>query len=69
MRAAILLSRLKFSPGEIASNYNDNLAKAIAAFQSVSGLSAESALRCMVRLFHARGDWAVVLPPATWDCE
>jgi hypothetical protein len=38
VRAAILLSRLKFSPGEITSNYNDNLAKAIAAFQSVSGL-------------------------------
>jgi lipoprotein-anchoring transpeptidase ErfK/SrfK len=44
VRAAILLSRLKFSPGEITSNYNDNLAKAIAAFQSVSGLSEMGAV-------------------------
>jgi lipoprotein-anchoring transpeptidase ErfK/SrfK len=40
VRAAILLDRLKFSPGEISSRYNDNLAKAIAAFQSASGLRA-----------------------------
>jgi hypothetical protein len=38
VRVAILLSRLKFSPGEITSNYNENLTKASAAFQSVSGL-------------------------------
>ena len=38
IRAAILLDRLKFSPGEISGSYNDNLAKAIAGFQSVSGL-------------------------------
>ena len=44
VRAAILLSRLKFSPGEITSSYSDNLAKAIAAFQSVSGLSAMGAV-------------------------
>lgn len=40
VRAAILLDRLKFSPGEITASYNDNLAKAIAAFQSVSALPA-----------------------------
>lgn len=40
VRAGVLLDRLKFSPGEISSSYNDNLAKAIAAFQSVSGLPA-----------------------------
>jgi len=40
VRAAILLGRLKFSPGEISCGYNDNLAKAIAAFQSASGLRA-----------------------------
>src|SRR5439155_7894222 len=38
VRAAILLGRLRFSPGEISSSYNNNLAKAIAAFQSVTGL-------------------------------
>ena len=44
VRAAILLSRLKFSPGEITSSYSENLAKAIAAFQSVSGLAAMGAV-------------------------
>ena len=39
VRAAILLDRLRFSPGQISSSYNENLAKAIAAFQSASGLS------------------------------
>ena len=38
IRAAILLDRLKFSPGEISKNYDNNLAKAIQAFQSASGL-------------------------------
>src|SRR5690348_8261441 len=33
VRAAILLNRLKFSPGEITGSYDDNLAKAIAAFR------------------------------------
>jgi lipoprotein-anchoring transpeptidase ErfK/SrfK len=40
VRAAILLDRLKFSPGEISSSYSNNLAKAVAAFQAVSGLPA-----------------------------
>jgi lipoprotein-anchoring transpeptidase ErfK/SrfK len=40
VRAIILLDRLKFSPGEIGASYNDNLAKAIAAFQSASGSPA-----------------------------
>ncbi|MGB2887758.1 MAG: L,D-transpeptidase, partial [Candidatus Acidiferrales bacterium] len=40
VRAAILLDRLKFSPGEISITYNSNLAKAISAFQSASGLPA-----------------------------
>jgi lipoprotein-anchoring transpeptidase ErfK/SrfK len=39
VRAAILLGRLRLSPGQISSSYNENLAKAIAAFQSASGLS------------------------------
>src|SRR5713226_5728709 len=39
VRAAILLSRLKFSPGEMSKDYTNNLAKAISAFQSASGLS------------------------------
>jgi lipoprotein-anchoring transpeptidase ErfK/SrfK/peptidoglycan hydrolase-like protein with peptidoglycan-binding domain len=38
IRAAILLDRLKFSPGEISKSYGNNLAKAIRAFQSASGL-------------------------------
>jgi lipoprotein-anchoring transpeptidase ErfK/SrfK len=38
IRAAILLDRLKFSPGEISKRYGNNLAKAIQAFQSASGL-------------------------------
>jgi lipoprotein-anchoring transpeptidase ErfK/SrfK len=38
IRAAILLDRLKFSPGEISKSYGNNLAKAIQAFQSASGL-------------------------------
>ena len=38
IRAAILLDRLKFSPGEISKSYGKNLAKAIGAFQSASGL-------------------------------
>src|ERR1700730_14437821 len=38
VRAAILLDRLKFSPGEISISYGNNLAKAIRAFQSASGL-------------------------------
>ena len=37
IRAAILLDRLKFSPGEISKSYDNNLAKAIRAFQSASG--------------------------------
>src|SRR5713101_1454742 len=40
VRAAILLSRLKFSPGEMSKDYTNNLAKAISAFQSASGLAA-----------------------------
>jgi lipoprotein-anchoring transpeptidase ErfK/SrfK/peptidoglycan hydrolase-like protein with peptidoglycan-binding domain len=40
VRAAILLDRLKFSPGEIGKSYGNNLAKAIQAFQSASGLPA-----------------------------
>jgi lipoprotein-anchoring transpeptidase ErfK/SrfK len=40
VRAAILLDRIHFSPGEITSSYNENLGKAIAAFQSASGLPA-----------------------------
>ena len=40
VRAEILLDRLKFSPGQIGAEYNDNVAKAIAAFQSASGLPA-----------------------------
>jgi lipoprotein-anchoring transpeptidase ErfK/SrfK/peptidoglycan hydrolase-like protein with peptidoglycan-binding domain len=38
IRAAILLDRLKFSPGEISKSYGNNLRKAIQAFQSASGL-------------------------------
>lgn len=38
IRASILLDRLKFSPGEISKSYGNNLAKAIGAFQSASGL-------------------------------
>ena len=38
IRAAILLDRLKFSPGEISKSYSNNLAKAIGVFQSASGL-------------------------------
>ena len=38
VRAAILLDRLKLSPGEISKSYDDNLKKAIQAFQSASGL-------------------------------
>ncbi len=38
IRAAIFLDRLKFSPGEISKSYGNNLAKAIGAFQSASGL-------------------------------
>jgi lipoprotein-anchoring transpeptidase ErfK/SrfK len=40
IRAAILLDRIRFSPGEITGSYNENLGKAIAAFQSASGLPA-----------------------------
>ncbi len=40
VRAGILLDRLKFSPGEIGSEYNNNFAEAVAAFQSASGLPA-----------------------------
>jgi lipoprotein-anchoring transpeptidase ErfK/SrfK len=40
VRAGILLDRLNFSPGEIGSSYNENLGKAIAAFQAASGLPA-----------------------------
>src|SRR5579864_86480 len=39
IRAEILLDRAKFSPGEIGTSYNDNLKKAIAAFQKERGLN------------------------------
>ena len=39
IRAEILMDRLKFSPGEIGTDYNANLGNAIAAFQSASGLA------------------------------
>ena len=40
IRSAILLDRLKLSPGEIGQSYNDNLAKAVTAFQVANGLTA-----------------------------
>ena len=40
VRAAILLDRLKFSPGEIGAAYTVNLSKAAMAFQSAAGLTA-----------------------------
>jgi len=40
VRAEILLDRLKFSPGEIGTAYDDNFAKAVAAFQAASRLPA-----------------------------
>jgi lipoprotein-anchoring transpeptidase ErfK/SrfK len=43
-RAAILLDRLRFSPGEIADVYSENLGNAISAFQSASGLAATGAV-------------------------
>ncbi len=44
VRAEILLDRLKFSPGEIGDTYDDNFAKAVAAFQAASGLPAMGAV-------------------------
>ena len=44
VRAAILLGRLKFSPGEMSKTYTNNLAKAISAFQSASGLPITGAI-------------------------
>jgi len=44
VRTGILLDRLRFSPGEIAEAYNDNLGNAISAFQSASGLAATGAV-------------------------
>lgn len=38
VRAAILLDRINFSPGEIDESYTKNLGKAISAFQSENGL-------------------------------
>lgn len=40
VRAAILLDRIKFSPGEISQEYNRNLSKAVSAFQSANALAA-----------------------------
>ena len=64
IRAAVLLDRIKFSPGEISKNYNNNLRHTIQAFQSVKGLpmTGDMDLRTWDLLNEAAGQLSGEIP-------
>lgn len=64
IRAAIMLDRLKFSPGQIEYSYSDNMKRAVTAFQKEHGLEATGTVDAKTWMALNGGPSKDVAPPS-----